>query len=109
MVLCSYKLIAGRTLFQAFQQIKNAALAVVKQQDAEIAAQILVPQGVLVIEKTQVANDTEDSLVCNTGEACCCGERALDTIHAPITIDIVAGIDVRQTDSSTICIVNSEK
>ena len=62
-MLSSDKLITGRTLFETSQQIEDAALAVVQQEDAEIASEVLVPQGVLIVEETQVANDAINILI----------------------------------------------
>jgi hypothetical protein len=71
---CSDIWIASRTLFQASEHVEDTALAIVQQEDAQIATQVLVPQGVLVVEETEVAYDADNPLFGDTGEACCCGE-----------------------------------
>ena len=57
-MLGSHEAVACRTLLQAWQHVEDATLAVVEQEDTEITLQVLVPQGILIVEETQVANDT---------------------------------------------------
>ena len=92
------ELITGRTLLQALQHIKDATSPIIQQQDAEVTAKVLVPQGILVIEEAQVADNAEDEVVSDTGEASCRRERAVDAIHTAVAPDLMAGIDIGQTD-----------
>ncbi len=65
MMLCGNIFVACRTLFQSWQHVEDDAFSVVHQEYAEIASQVLVPQRILVVEETQVANHAEHILVCN--------------------------------------------
>ena len=94
----SHETDAGRTLFQAGQLIEDATLAIVEQQDAEIALEIRIPQGVLIVEETEVADDTKDVLVCHDREAGGCRQRTLDAVDATITPDMMVGVDIGQTN-----------
>ena len=42
------------------QHVEDTAAAVVQEQDAQVSPQLLAPQGVLVVEETEVADDAED-------------------------------------------------
>ena len=105
MMLGSYQLVAGRTLVEAWQHVEDAALAIVQQQDAQVAAQVLVPQGILVVEEAEVANDAEHLLVGDAREACCRAERALDAVDATVAPDRMPGIDIRQANSAAVGIM----
>ena len=58
MVLSSHQPVAGRTLLQSWQHVKDSPLAIVEQEDAQVATQVLVPQGVLVVEETEDGRGT---------------------------------------------------
>ena len=107
-VLSSDELIASGTLFQTSQQVEDTALAIVEQKDAEVTAEILIPEGILVVEETQITNDAEDVFLSHYGETCSGGEGAVDAIHTTVAEDTMLSEDVRQTDSSTVGVVNSE-
>ena len=105
-VLSRHVSIAGRTLLQTWQEVEDATTAVVEQEDAEIAPQVLVPQRILIVEETQVANDAIHWPVSHHREACRRGERALDTIDTPITPDgMGTGKTVGQADGRTVGVV----
>ncbi len=55
-MLRSHVFVACRTLFQPWQHVEDDTLAIVHQEYAQVASQVLVPQRILVIEETQVAN-----------------------------------------------------
>ena len=97
-VFCCDELVAGRTLTQARQHVEDASFAVVQQQDTEVSAQVLVPQGILVVEEAQVTNDAEHFVVGHAGETSRCTERPLDAVHAPIAVDTMPCINVGQSD-----------
>ena len=105
MVLCCNEPVAGRALLQSWQHIEDAAPAVIQQQDAQVAAKVLVPQGILVVEETEVANDAEHLVVRNAGETCCRAERALDAIDTPIAEHGMLGIDICQTDGAAVSVM----
>ena len=108
-VLSRDELITDRALFQAWEHIEDTTLSIVKQEDTEVAFQILVPEGILIVEETQVPNDAEDVFVCHHRKTCCCREGAIDTIHATIAVDTMLGKDVRQSDGRAVGIVKSEE
>lgn len=105
-MLSSDKLVMGGTLFETFQQIENAALAVVEKEDTEVAPEVLVPKSVLVVKETQVADDAEYRIVSNTREAGSCRQRTVDAIHTTIAVDTMLCENVGQSDGSAIGIVN---
>ena len=107
-VLSRDELITDRTLFQAREHIEDTTLAIVKQEDTEVAFQILVPKCILVVEETQVANDAEDAFVCHHRKTRCRREGAVDTVHTTISVDTVLCEDVRQSDGRAVSVVNSE-
>ena len=98
--------VARRTLVEAWQGVKNGTVTVVQQEDAEAAAEVLVPQGVLVVEETEVADDAEDTPVSNQREAGGGGEGALDAVDAAVAVDGVAGVGVGQTDGGGVGVVD---
>jgi len=55
--------VADGTLGEAGQLVEDGSVSVVQQQDAQVAAQVGVPQGVLVVEEAEVADDAEDERV----------------------------------------------
>ena len=72
MMLCSHVFVASWTIFQTRQHIKYAALTIIQKEDTQVAAQILIPQGILIIEETQVANHTEYLAIRDPRETCRC-------------------------------------
>ena len=106
MVLGGNERVAGSALLQTRQHVEDAALAIVQQQDAQVATQVLVPQRVLVVEETEVANDAEHRLVRHAGEACRRAERALDAVDAAIAPHRMRGIDIRQTNGRAVGVMN---
>ena len=90
----SHEVVGNGTLRQAGKHAEDAAATVVEQEDAEVAAQILVPKGVLVVEEAEVANDTEHLFVSNNRETCRRRQRTLNAIDAAIAPYVVTGIDV---------------
>ena len=63
LVLGCYDLIAGRTGLESWQHVEDATTAIVEQEDAEVLTQVLIPQGILIVEETEVANDAEDAIM----------------------------------------------
>ena len=98
LVLGSHDLIAGWTGLESWQHVEDAATAVVEQEDAEILTQVLIPKGILIVEETEVANDAEDSIMRDHGEARSRRERALDAIDAAITPYGMLSEDISQAD-----------
>ena len=98
--------ITRRTLFQTRQHVEDTTAPIVEQKDAQVTTQVLVPQGVLIVEETQVADDTADTVVGYHREACCRRERALDTIHTTITPHGMFGETVGQTNGGAVGIVH---
>ena len=71
-MLRSHVFVACRTLFQPWQHVEDDTLAIVHQEYAQVASQVLVPQRILVIEETQVAYYTEYLAFCDARETCRC-------------------------------------
>ena len=103
---CGNKAVAGWTLFQARETIEDATTAIVQQENTEITPKVLVPQRILVVEETQVADDTEDLLVSDDRETSGCREGTLDAVDTAITPYVVAGVDVGQADGSAVSVVD---
>ena len=83
--------------FQSRQLLKDTATTVVEQQDGKVVAQIAVPQGVLVVEKAQVAYNAEHTFVfvcrCHTY---CSGERSLYSVHPTVYENVVGRAEIAQ-------------
>ena len=47
---------AGRALFESLELLEDGSSAVVEQQDAQVARELLVPECVLIVEEAEVAN-----------------------------------------------------
>ena len=103
---CGDKGIAGRTLLQTRQHVEDAAPTIVEQEDTQITTQVLIPQGILIVEETQVANDTKHPIIRHHREACCRRERTLDAIHTTITPHWMLGKYVCQTDGGAVGIMD---
>ena len=71
-MLGCHELVTGRALLQTFKHVEDTALAIIQQKDTEIAAQVLVPEGILVVKETEVANNTEDFFIRYDREASSC-------------------------------------
>ena len=99
-------LVTGRTLLQTGQHVEDATLAVVQQQDAQVAPQVLVPQGILIVEETEVTNDAEHPFIGDTREACRRGERALNAVDTTVAVDRMAGVDIGQSDGCRVGVVD---
>ena len=52
---------------ESWQLREDATTAVVEQQDTQVATQIAVPQGILVIEETQVTCHAQHTLIGHRG------------------------------------------
>ena len=98
--------VAGRTLLQAGQLAEDAATTVVQQKDTEIAAQVLVPQGVLVVEEAEVTDDAKDFPGCHDRKASCRRQRTLDAIDATVAPDVMVGVSVGKTYGGAVGVVN---
>ncbi len=90
----SHEVVGNGTLRQARKHAEDAAATVVEQEDAEVSAKILVPQGILVVEEAKVADDAEHLFVSNDRESRCRRQRAFNAIDAAIAPYVVTGIDV---------------
>ena len=98
--------VTGRALTETGQGVEDGAMTVVQQENTEIASQVLIPQGVLVVEEAEVTNDAKNLLVSDQREAGSCGEGALDAIDATIAIDRGMGVGVGQADGSGVGVVD---
>ena len=58
-VLCHHQALAGGTLLQTLELAEDGTSAIVEQEDAQTAVDIAVPEGVLVVEETEIAQDAE--------------------------------------------------
>ena len=69
------KFFARRRQFQVLQVAENGTPAVVYQQNAQVAFQLLLPQGVAVVEKAQVARYAECATVGSQTVAAGCRQQ----------------------------------
>ena len=90
----SHEVVGNGALRQAGKHAEDATATVVEQEDAEVAAKVLVPKGVLVVEEAKVADDTEHLFVSNNGKTCRRRQRALNAIDAAIAPYVVTCVDV---------------
>ena len=98
LMLSGYDLVAGRTGLESWQHVEDAAPTIVEQEDAEVLTQVLIPQGILIVEETEVADDTKHPIAGDHREACSRREGALDAIDAAITPYGMLSEDISQTD-----------
>ena len=113
-MLSHHQFFARSTLLQSLELGKDGSAAIVQQQDAKAAIEILIPESILIVEETQVAQYAEYLLLALgirmmilrkiDRQACCRRQRALNTIYTPIAMHILAGIDASQTNSHAIAI-----
>lgn len=58
-MFCHHEVFSGCTFLQAFELAEDGTTAIIEYDDAETAVEVLVPEGILVVEETQIAQDTE--------------------------------------------------
>ena len=65
LMLSGYDLIAGRTGLESWQHVEDATPTIVEQEDAEVLTQVLIPQGILIVEETEIADDAKHAIAGN--------------------------------------------
>ena len=58
-MLSHHQFFARSTLLQSLELGKDSSAAIVQQQDAKAAIEILIPESILIVEETQVAQYAE--------------------------------------------------
>src|SRR3712207_349207 len=80
----------GTARRQTGQRGEDSTAMIIEQQHLEIATQT-GPQGVLIIEKTEVADDTERLRKAHQRTARGRGERSLNAVDTPVAHDVARG------------------
>ena len=96
--------IEGGTLIKMRQTIKDTALIIINKEYAEVSGELLVPEGVAVVEEAEVADEAERLALNLQGVACCCREATLNAVDAAIAIGRYgqAKVLIGPTDSGAI-------
>ena len=88
LMLCHDETVLSGTIFESLKLREDASAMAVEQKDAEVGTFEIVPEGVLVIEETEVARDQKAYIV---GQSCSkphsSGDRAIDAINASVAED----------------------
>lgn len=58
-MLSHHQFLARSTLLQSLELGKDGSAAIIQQQDAKTAIEILIPKSILIVEETQVAQYAE--------------------------------------------------
>src|SRR5574344_409102 len=88
---------------QSGQGIEDTATAIIQEQDAEVAIQIFVPQGITIIEKAKIAYDAIGTPAILDEEACSCRQASFNTVHTPIAENIIFCIYICPTHCHAVC------
>ena len=62
-MLCHHQFLARSTLLQSLELGKDGSAAIIQEQDAKTAIEILIPEGILIEKKTQIAQNAENLLL----------------------------------------------
>lgn len=58
-MLSHHQFLARSTLLQSLELGKDSSTTIIQQQDAKTAIEILIPESILIVEETQVAQHAE--------------------------------------------------
>ena len=97
--------VASRTLRQSFQAIEYTATAIVQQQDTQRTVERSVPKRILIIEETEVADDTI-GLFPRQREAGSSRQTALDSVESAVATDVMRSVKTGQTHRHTIGVMH---
>ena len=97
-----------RVFAKTFHLPENAAFAIVEQKNANVCWQRLVPQGVAVVEKRQIASHQHQSLGLwhSHRKSHGCGNAALYAVDATVAPHIVARKEVGKANGSAVRIMD---
>ena len=62
-MLSHHQFLACSTFLQSLELGKDGSAAIIQEQDAKSAIEILIPEGILIVEETQVAQHAENLLL----------------------------------------------